>query len=198
MSRMTGHLHTDDARGSKRKLTYQDFVLFPDDGRRHELINGEHYVTPTPNTRHQRLSMRLTESLLDYLKHHPIGELFSAPFDCVMSPFDVVEPDLLLVTSDQASLLTDKHVRGAPALVVEIFSPSTRRRDRQLKRELYDRAGVREYWMVDPTTATITVFRRDVAGYFCEVATLYASAGDSLTAPLLPGFALLLQVFFRD
>ncbi|OFW46876.1 MAG: hypothetical protein A3J29_20090 [Acidobacteria bacterium RIFCSPLOWO2_12_FULL_67_14b] len=195
---MTGHQHTDDARGSRRKLTYEDFLLFPDDGRRHELIDGEHYVTPSPNTRHQRLSLRMTKALLDYMDQHPVGELFVAPYDVVMSPFDVVEPDLLLISSDQAALLTDTHLRGAPALVIEILSPGTRRRDRQLKRDLYGRAGVREYWMVDPKAATITVSRRDAAGDFPLVATLHASAGDSLTSPLLPGFVLPLPALLRD
>ena len=198
MGRMTGHQHTDDARGSRRKLTYEDFLLFPDDGRRHELIDGEHYVTPSPNTRHQRLSLRMTKALLDYMDQHPVGELFVAPYDVVMSPFDVVEPDLLLISSDQAALLTDTHLRGAPALVIEILSPGTRRRDRQLKRDLYGRAGVREYWMVDPKAATITVSRRDAAGDFPLVATLHASAGDSLTSPLLPGFVLPLPALLRD
>ena len=198
MGRMTGHQHTDDASGSRRKLTYEDFLLFPDDGRRHELIDGEHYVTPSPNTRHQRLSLRMTKALLDYMDQHPVGELFVAPYDVVMSPFDVVEPDLLLISSDQAALLTDTHLRGAPALVIEILSPGTRRRDRQLKRDLYGRAGVREYWMVDPKAATITVSRRDAAGDFPLVATLHASAGDSLTSPLLPGFVLPLPALLRD
>lgn len=198
MSRMTGHQHTDDARGSRRRLTYEDFLLFPDDGRRHELIDGEHYVTPSPNTRHQRLSMRLTKAFLDHLESHPVGELFVAPFDVVMSLFDVVEPDLLLIAADQAHLLTRKHFRGAPALVIEIVSPGTRHRDRRLKRDLYSRAGVQEYWMVDPKASVIAVFRRGKAGDLPLAATLHASANDTLTSPLLPAFSLDLAHLFRD
>ena len=198
MGRMTGHQHTDDARGSKRRLTYEDFLLFPDDGRRHELIDGEHYVTPSPNTRHQRLSLRLTTSLSNYLESHPVGELFVAPFDVVMSLFDVVEPDLLLIAADQAHLLTKKHFRGAPALVVEIVSPGTRHCDRRLKRDLFSRAGVREYWMVDPKTSTIAVFRRAKAGDLPLAATVHASANDTLTSPLLPAFSLDVSHLFRD
>ena len=148
--------------------------------------------------RHQRLSMRLTKALLDYLDVNPAGELFAAPFDVVMSLFDVVEPDLLLIANDQAHLLTDLHFRGAPALVVEILSPSTRRRDRQLKRDLYARAGVREYWMVDPKAATIAVSRRAAVGDFPLAATLHASAADALTSPLLPAFSLPLTKLFRN
>jgi len=70
------------------KLTYDDFVQFPDDGQRHELIDGEHYVTPSPNTRHQTVSMNLILIIGGWLTHNPIGRLFHAPFDVVFSHFD--------------------------------------------------------------------------------------------------------------
>jgi len=198
MSRMTGHQHMDEARESRRKLTYEDFRLFPDDGRRHELIDGEHAVTPSPNTRHQELSVRLTLALGNYLAAHPVGRLFHAPYDCVLSQFDVVEPDLLVVAADQLDIVTPENIRGVPALVVEILSPTTSRRDEQLKRDLYDRAGVREYWMLDPKRSTIAVSRREASGVLSIVATLSGSAGERLTSPLLPGFELPLAGLFRE
>jgi Uma2 family endonuclease len=112
------------------KLTYDDFLLFPDDGRRHELIDGEHYVTPSPNIRHQRISRRLLVLIDTWLKQHPVGEIFFAPLDVLFSNFDVVEPDLLYVSHERAAeLLAGQHVTGAPDIVVEIASPGTRRRD---------------------------------------------------------------------
>jgi Uma2 family endonuclease len=198
MSRMTGHQHMDDAHGSTRRLTYRDFVRFPDDGRRHELIDGKHYVTPSPTPRHQRLSLRLATTMANYLDLHPIGEVFMARLDCVMTFSDVVEPDVLMVASDQTGIISKKNVRGAPALVVEIVSPSTRRRDRRLKRDLYARAGVREYWMIDPDANTVTAFRRAAQGEFPIVAALQAAAGETLTTPLLPGFELKLPHYFRE
>ena len=194
---MTGHQHTDDARASTRKLTYEDFVLFPDDGRRHELIAGEHYVTPSPNTRHQDLSLRLILALGNHLAAHPGGRLFHAPYDCVFTDFDVVEPDLLWIAADQLEIITEKHVRGVPALVVEILSPSTRTIDERTKRDLYDRAGVREYWVVDPTGNRIDVHRPNDEGRLVSITKLYAAAGDTLTTPLLPGFSLPLGDYFR-
>jgi Uma2 family endonuclease len=111
------------------KLTYDDFLLFPDDGKRHELIDGEHYVTPSPNTKHQRVSSNLHWMLRSYLEGHPIGEVFYAPFDVVFSDFDVVEPDLLYISRERAAeVLTSKHVKGTPDLVIEIGSPGTRKR----------------------------------------------------------------------
>jgi Uma2 family endonuclease len=97
------------------KLTYDDFLLFPDDGKRHELIGGEHYVTPSPNRKHQAIVWNLTTIIGPYLESHPIGRAFAAPFDVIFSEFDVVEPDMLFISkARQADILTTKHVRGAP------------------------------------------------------------------------------------
>lgn len=194
---MAGHQHTDDARASTRKLTYHDFVHFPDDGQRHELIDGEHYVTPSPNTRHQELSLRLTLALGSHLAAHPGGRLFYAPYDCVLSDFDVVEPDLLWIAADQLDIITDKHVRGIPALVVEILSPGTRMVDQKTKRDLYGRVGAREYWMIDPSANRIAIHRSNADGRLALALDLSAAAGDKLKTPLLPGFSLALADYFR-
>ena len=184
----------DSARTSDRKLTYDDFLLFPDDGQRHELIDGEHYVTPSPNTRHQELSRRLVRAIILYQEIHPGGRLYYAPLDVVFTDVDVVEPDVLFVTDDQIHIVTPQHLRGAPALVVEILSKGTRRTDLQTKRELYASAGVREYWAIDPMENRIIVHRtRDDGGF---VAATALTTSDTLTTPLLPGFSLDLRAFF--
>jgi Uma2 family endonuclease len=173
-----------------RKLTYDDFVRFPDDGLRHELIDGEHHVTPSPATVHQCLVGELHLALGNFLKARALGRVFVAPFDVVLSNHDIVEPDLLVVLGDQADIVTRLHVRGAPAIVIEVLSPGTRRRDEALKRDLYARAGVREYWMVDPDAETVRVCRWSEPGASAEETKLTAAAGDTLETPLLPGFAL--------
>ena len=199
MSVMTGgHPTNDSALPGRVKLTYDDFVLFPDDGKRHELIDGEHYVTPCPNTRHQRLAGAFYLLVGSWLDAHPIGELFFAPFDVVFSNFDVVEPDLLYMSNERAAaVLTSKNVQGVPELVVEIGSPSTRRRDETVKRRLYEQFGVSEYWIIDPKIDTVRVYRRDGA-HFARPAELSREAGDVLTTPLLPGLELSLARIFRD
>lgn len=196
MSRMTGHQHTDDAGGSERRLTYLDFRRFPNDGQRHELIDGKHAVTPSPIFRHQELSVRLVISLGLFLEANPIASVFHAPFDCVFSFFDVVEPDLLVVTNDQREILTKRNVRGAPALVIEILSESSSVRDKRSKRALYERAGVREYWIVDPDNDCIFVYRLERPGRF-RVPETFDAAAETLATPLLPGFALDLRRLFR-
>ena len=179
------------------KLTYDDFVQFPDDGLRHELIDGEHYVTPSPNTRHQAISLQLTLLIGNWLDRNPIGRLFYAPFDVVFSKFDVVEPDLLYLSNERASdALTPLHVHGVPELVIEIGSPGTRKRDETIKRRLYERAGVEEYWVVDTEIDTIRVYRRE-AKTFARVVELSSEARDVLTTSLLPGLEIPLSRVFR-
>jgi Uma2 family endonuclease len=137
MELMSGH---DGALPNPRgvKLTYDDFVLFPDDGLRHELIDGEHYVTPSPNTKHQKIVITLAAQIFNWVKEHRAGQVFVAPFDVVFTEFDVVEPDVLYMSNERAAeILTDANVQGVPELVVEIGSPSTRKRDETVKRLLY-------------------------------------------------------------
>lgn len=180
------------------KLTYDDFVQFPDDGKRHELIDGEHYVTPSPNTRHQQILGNLHGLLWVHLQSHPGGRVFLAPFDVVFSDFDVVEPDLLYISRERLDgVLTKAHVRGAPDLVVEIGSPSTRRRDETIKRHLYERFGVSEYWVIDPELDTIKVFRQ-IGDRHERAAELAAENDDVLRSPLLPGLELPLATIFAD
>ena len=158
-------MRTPAARADTR-FTYDDFVLFPDDGKRHEIIDGEHYVTagaepPAPAagraapSRDRQLYLGRTRTP---------GRVFLSPLDVVLSYYDVVEPDLLFVAGDQAAILTEKNVQGPPALVVEVLSKSTRKRDAQIKRRLFERTGVREYWLVDPELDTVQVFRPSADG----------------------------------
>jgi Uma2 family endonuclease len=181
-----------------RRLTYDDLVRMPDDGLRHEIIDGVHYVTPSPARRHQVLLGRLHLAIGGYLADRPAaGELYMAPFDTVFTQWDVVEPDLLFIAADQLNILTDANVQGAPALVVEILSPGTKRRDLETKSRLYDRGGVREYWIVDPEANTVVVHRRSGDGGF-PLAQSLPNDANVLTTPLLPGFSLSLQLLFRE
>jgi Uma2 family endonuclease len=195
--RMSG---SDDIRpaGPGMKLTYDDYLLFPEDGKRHELIDGEHYVTPSPNRKHQAIAWNLTVMIGSWLKRNPIGRAFAAPFDVVFSRFDVVEPDLLYIAgARQDDVLTAAHVRGAPDLVVEIGSPGTRKRDETIKRRLYERFAVAEYWVIDPELDTIKVYRRSGETY-ARAAELMLEQNDRLSTPLLPGLHMPLAEIFRD
>ena len=177
-------------------VTAEEFLRLPEDGRRHQLLGGVHQVTPAPATRHQRIARNLLYLLEHYLRRHPAGELFAAPYDVVLSPTDVVEPDLLYVGDHGSATIGQENLKGPPDLVIEILSPTTRSLDRGPKRELYDRSGVGEYWMVDPERQAVEVLRRDPGGQLEVVARLRRSAGDRLTSPLLPSLAVDLEEVF--
>jgi Uma2 family endonuclease len=180
----------------KLQLTYEDYLLFPDDGRRHELIGGEHYVTPSPVRKHQRVSARLQHSLGPFVDENRLGFLYSAPFDVILSDEDVVQPDLLFVSRQRTAIEQDHGIVGAPDLVVEILSESNRKTDEITKRKLYEWAGVLEYWVVDPVLETVKIYRLD-GGIYERIAELSVEAGDRLETPLLPGLAIALARIFE-
>jgi Uma2 family endonuclease len=177
------------------RLTYDDYVLFPEDGLRHEVIDGEHCVTPAPSLRHQAVSRRFTSALNPFIEFHQLGELFAAPTDIVLSRQDVVQPDLVFVSRERLHILTGQNIQGAPDLVIEILSESTRRSDEGPKLALYERFGVREYWLAKPFLKTVTVFRLE-KGRYHRTAELSAQARDFLSTPLLPGLEINLAAVF--
>jgi Uma2 family endonuclease len=175
--------------------TYEDYLLFPSDGQRYEIVDGERYVTPAPARKHQHVSMNLGWLLRTYLEEHPTGVLYAAPFDLVLSDRDVVQPDLVYVSTERADVLDERGAHGAPDLVIEILSASTRRIDEIVKRKLYEEYGVAEYWIVDPELETIKAYRL-AAGRFEPPREVALERGETLATPLLPALELaLLKVF---
>ncbi|MBI4675210.1 MAG: Uma2 family endonuclease [Chloroflexi bacterium] len=142
----------------ENKLTYQDYLTFPDDGKHYEIIDGDLFMSPSPNTAHQDISGNLFELLRGYVRRHRLGRVFDAPYDVVLSEYDVVEPDLVFVSVAKAHIVTELNIQGTPDLLVEILSPSTRAHDRVRKFRRYARFGVPEYWMIDPDAETIEIF----------------------------------------
>ena len=169
------------------RLTYEDYCLLPNDGKRYEIIDGELFVTPSPLRRHQKGLANLLYYLTDFVKKHDLGEVYPAPFDVVFSQYDVVEPDILYVSKARASVITEKNVQGAPDLAVEILSESTSKIDRTTKLKLYARYRVEEYWVIDPVVLSAEIYRLAPGGY--ELAAQLNSS-QSLTSPLFPGFTL--------
>jgi Uma2 family endonuclease len=167
-----------------RPLTYGDLLAMPDDGQRYEIIGGELIVTPAPMARHQRVLLRLIRLLDDFLQSHDSGELFVAPFDIVLGPNDVVEPDLLIIASDSGRVAGDQNTfKGAPTLVVEILSPSSRRTDLVRKMALYARSEVAEYWIADPEQRTLFILVLEGAAY----RQLQPESDGRLASRALPG-----------
>jgi Uma2 family endonuclease len=153
------------AENREKKFTYGDYLTWQDD-ERWEIIDGVSYVmTPAPTLYHQNISVNLIWCFREYLKGKT-GKVFHAPIDVLLPKGDekdievetVVQPDLVVVR-DRSRLVDVRVFKGAPDLAVEILSPSTADKDRKIKRELYQRAGVKEYWLIDPNGKTVEVYR---------------------------------------
>ena len=179
-----------------KEWTYEDFMALPEGGPvRYELIEGDLCMTPAPNPRHQKISGNLFGIVWNFLRTNPLGEVFAAPVDVVFSqePPQVVEPDLVFLSKEHGSLITETNLQGAPDLLVEILSPTTSLRDRREKLALYERFGVPEYWIVNPERNTVQVFRLS-GGRYAEA--LEFGLGDRLETPLLPGLSIPLSDVF--
>jgi Uma2 family endonuclease len=180
-----------------RKLTYEDYVLLPEDGQRHEIIDGEHYVSPAPSLSHQRLAFRLTLRVGGFIETNRLGLFFFAPVDVLLSAHDIVQPDLFFISNERSAIAQEQNVQGAPDLVIEILSKGTLRLDKGPKLKAYERCGVREYWIFDRFQRGVLPWRRSGASLRSRP-FLSAAAGDVLTSPLLPGFELLLAEIFEE
>jgi len=180
-----------------RKLTYEDYVLIPEDGQRHEIIDGEHYVSPAPYVPHQDLVVELTYRFKAFLNIHRLGRLLIAPTDVLLSVHDIVQPDLLFVSKERAEIVGLENIKGAPDLVIEILSKSTLRLDKGPKLKAYERWGVREYWMFDRFQRGVLPWKRSGKSLRPQP-FLSAAAKDVLTSPLLPGFELPLAEIFES
>ena len=181
-----------------QEWTYEDYLTLPEGGpHRYEVIDGELCMTPAPNTRHQEISINLSEIIRHFLRSNPIGKVFSAPYDVVFSrdPLQYVEPDLVFVSTEHSSIITEPNIQGVPDLLVEILSPTTEMNDRRLKFSLYERFRVPEYWIVDPKLETVQVFRLADGHYS---APLELCKTDVLESPRLPGLAIPLSAVFSS
>lgn len=174
------------------KFTYHEYQFLPED-KRYEIMEGELYVLPAPNESHQRISRNLEYALMQYLETNPIGELYHAPFDIILSNENVVQPDIIIILNQRKGIINPKNVKGAPDVVIEILSPSAPERDKDIKFKLYAKYGVKEYWIVDPYAQSIEIFKNSQTG-FDLVKTFMP--GVALTSTILPESAIDLTKVF--
>ena len=147
---LTGLKSMDTRITPTTKYSYREYQLFPDNGMRHEIVDGDHYMSPAPSTKHQTVSRRIQFQLYAQLELKGLGQVFNAPTDVELAPHDIVQPDILVVLQRNAQMVSAKRIRGVPDLIIEILSDSNPDHDRVLKLEMYQRVGVPEYWIVDP------------------------------------------------
>ena len=173
-------------------FTYADYLLTPDDVR-YELIDGELILAPTPIPLHQRIGMRFTNRMGPFIEAQGLGELLAAPMDVRFSDTNVLQPDILFISSERSHIIGETNIQGAPDLVIEIASPSTDERDRGVKQEIYALFGVLEYWRAYPLTQTVEILRLENSRL---VSLGVYGSGATLSTPLLPGLNIDLDEIF--
>ncbi len=190
------------AEPSVRRWTVADLDALPEtvDGWRvrYEIIDGELFVSRAPGDDHQYACAEITYELVNWNRTAGNGQVLVGP-GVIFSIADAVEPDIVWISHERLARFeeADQHLHGAPELVVEVLSPGAAnlRRDLDRKLRLYSERRVLEYWAADPRAATVRVYRPGPASALTLVATL--GPDDTLTSPVLPGFAAAVARFFR-
>lgn len=172
------------------RFTYGHYLLWPEH-ERWQVIDGVAYdMTPAPSRRHQEITVEMVVQLGNFLRDRPC-RVYVAPFDVRLPDGDepdeevhtVVQPDISVVCDEKK--LDERGCRGAPDFIIEILSPSTVHLDQEKKRELYERRGVREYWIVDPDGRTVAIHRLFADGKYGQAESVPA-AGE-MPVEVLPG-----------
>ena len=183
---------------SQVPFTYADYKSLPEAmDRRYELLDGELCLVPAPTTLHQFVSQNIEMLLVAYVRATRCGRVLDSPVDVVLGEGDtrdVLQPDIVFVSRERAGIVTLAEVAGAPDLVIEVLSPGTKVRDRGRKKTRYEQARVREYWIVDPDTETVDVFRLVPDGF--APAERYSS-GSTIVCAVLPGFCIPVDEVFK-
>jgi Uma2 family endonuclease len=169
------------------KLTYEDYVELPDDGRRYEILDGELEVSPAPAPLHQRVSQNLSVALDAHVRPRRLGRVYCAPVDVLLADTTIVQPDLVFISAGREAIVTKRAVEGPPELVVEILSPWSVRRDRVAKATLYARFGIGHYWLLDPEARGFEVYEADGTEY--RLVATHGASGPMRT-PLFPELEL--------
>ena len=150
-------------------------------------------MVPAPNTFHQRISGRIYRIMANFVLDNGFGEIFDAPTDVVLSDDVVVQPDILFISKERAGIIGEQAIMGAPDLVVEIISPSSSFNDSVRKREIYQRFGVKEYWLVFPEEKAIEIMTLE-NGIYRELCS--AKEQGTVQSKLLHGFEVELKGVF--
>ncbi|MDR0995066.1 MAG: Uma2 family endonuclease [Tannerella sp.] len=190
-----------------KRYTYADYLTWLDDKRR-ELVNGFIHLMAAPRTAHEAVSISLTTDITNFIrKNNCKCRVFGAPFDVRLPQngerkdneiYTVVQPDVCLVCDP--SKLDVRGCLGAPDLMVEILSPSSRRYDLDKKLHLYERSGVKEYWVISPETPDVNVFLPDEDGTYGDAVVYAPIKGERMLIPVsvLPGLEIDTDLLFRD
>ncbi len=187
-NKIMGVTPADHVPGPKQgDWTYNHYAALPEDGQRYEIVDGVLFMAPSPGKWHQNAIGEIFSYLRTYIKLTGLGQVYMAPFDVLLAPNTIVQPDVMVVLKANLDKIKDTQVVGAPDLVIEVASPGTSTYDRSKKYAAYARAGVSEYWIVDPIAHTIEVLSLegssyDLIGIFHGTETLTSKAVPEIAA----------------
>lgn len=186
---------TQKLESTELQFTYEDYLLLPEDGKQYEIIEGELFMTPAPIIKHQNVLSELGERLRRFVLKNHLGNVFYAPCDVIFSKTNVVQPDILFISKANQAIVTEKNIQGAPDLLIEITSASTKEKDVILKKKLYAKFGVKEYWIVFMEEEKIEVWQLQEKTFSLD--NVYQRQ-DVLKSPLLQGLEIQLSEIFRE
>ena len=165
-----------------RRWTYEAYSRLEDD-QRYEIIQGELLMAPAPDTWHQDWLNSLNLVITPFVRRNRLGRVFISPIDVVLDEENIVQPDIVFVAADGERIIQRRAIFGVPDLLVELVSPSSVRRDRYEKRELYARFGVREYWIGDPANRSLEILTLQDGQYALHCAAEEKGRVNSLVVP---------------
>ena len=176
-----------------KKWTYEEYYKLDDD-KRYEVLGGELIMAPAPYSDHQEISFNLVILFESARKDNP-GKIFYAPIDVIFDDNNVIQPDILFIKKENLFIRKKRGVFGSPDLVVEILSPSSIKRDRYEKKEIYRKFGVKEYWIVDPANLSIEVFLLENEEYKLHS---MATENGEIKSYILEGLVIEVEAVFPD
>lgn len=177
---------------TETRKTRADYAALPE-GAPYQLVDGELITTPAPTPYHQEVVLTLATRLRSFVETQEAGVVYVAPLDVYLAKTEAYQPDLLFISNDRRGIISDDGIEGAPDLVAEVLSPSTAYHDLTKKKRVYEEAGVREYWVVDPEDRTVTVYENAEHG-FTPISKAHETG--SAQSQLLSGFHLTLDALF--
>jgi Uma2 family endonuclease len=184
----------NDVPGPKQGFwTYDDYAAIPGDGKRYEILNGVLYMSPSQSWSHQEIVGEIFAHLRMYTRTTGSGGVFMAPIDVELAPNTTFQPDVVVLLKASQKKLKERHIVGAPDLVVEVVSPGSETHDRHRKIDAYARAGVPEYWIVDPDSRTVEVLTLEDGEYHSQ--GVYRGKA-TLPSQIVPGLLVHVEQFF--
>ena len=181
-----------DLGAPKKQATYADYLQTPEGGK-FQLIAGEILEMTSPSLYHQEILLNIISEFRHFLNKNIIGKVFVAPLDVYFSDTEVYQPDILILLIESFSKMKENKIEGAPDLVVEVLSPSTAYYDLKHKKSIYEKQGVKEYWIVDPMEKSVEIFE-NISGKLNSLGEF--SKSESIQSKLIYGFEVGLESIF--